>query len=276
MADDRYSEPLDIPSSTVLITGGSGGIGLGFARCFVQAGASVIITGRREQQLKEAVEELNRIGKKKVVYHVNDVENANERSALYEWIIHEHPQTNILINNAGIQTRHPFVANEDPSKNISWEEREKEIHINISGPIHLSYLFIQHFRKLKKTTAIINVTSGLAFIPLAGIPIYPATKAALHSFTMALRYQLKDEAPNIQVYELSPPAVQTNLGGSHAFGEPLDEYCQATFERLKKGDQEIGYKFSEEARKLGSREELDKRFIELNETAKKMFASQKH
>ena len=86
MADDRYSQPLDIKSSTVLITGGSGGIGFGLAKCFAQADAAVIITGRREQQLKDAVEELNRIGKKKAIYHVNDVEKVSERQALYEWI----------------------------------------------------------------------------------------------------------------------------------------------------------------------------------------------
>jgi len=276
MADESYSQPLDIPSSTVLITGGSGGIGFGLAKCFVQTGASVIITGRREQQLKEAVEQLNSIGKKKVVYRINDVEKVEERLALYDWITNEYPQTNILINNAGIQQRHPFIPNEDASKNISWEEREKEIQINVCAPMHLSYLFIAHFRQMKTTTAIMNVSSGLAFIPAAPMAIYSATKAALHSFTMSLRYQLMHEIPNIQVYEIVPPAVQTNLGGSHAFGEPLDEYCQATFERLKKGEQEVGYKFSDEGRKMKSREDLDKRFTMLNENLKKMFLNQKH
>ncbi|CAF2397704.1 unnamed protein product [Rotaria sp. Silwood2] len=276
MADKSYSEPLDIPSSTVLITGGSSGIGLGLARCFVQAGASVIITGRREKQLKEAVEELNGLGNKKAVYRINDVEKIDERLALYDWITSEYPQTNILINNAGIQQRHPFIPHEVSSKNISWEEREKEIYINICAPMHLSHLFITHFRQMKTTTAIINVSSGLAFTPLALIPIYSATKAAIHSFTMSLRYQLINEIPNIQVYEIVPPAVQTNLGGSHAFGEPLDDYCQATFERIKTGEQEIGYKRSDEGRKLQSREESDKQFIVLNDSFKNVFQNLKH
>jgi uncharacterized oxidoreductase len=180
MADEVYSESIEIASSTILITGGSGGIGLGLARCFVQAGASVIITGRREQQLKEAVEELNRIGNKKAIYRISDVERIDERLGLYDWITSEHPQTNILINNAGIQQRHPFISNEDTSKNLSWEEREKEIQINICAPMHLSQLFIPHFRQMKTTTAIMNVSSGLAFVPVAVIPIYCATKAALH------------------------------------------------------------------------------------------------
>ena len=276
MADERYSQPLDIKSSTVLITGGSSGIGLGLARCFVQAGATVIITGRREQPLKEAVEELNRLGTKKVIYRVNDVGKLEERKALYEWIIHEHPQTNVLINNAGIQQRAPFIPNEKSSENISWEEREKEIQINIAAPMHLSHLFIAHFRQIKTTTAIANVSSALSFIAAAYIPIYSASKAALHSFTMSLRYQLANEIKSIQVYEIIPPAVHSNLGGSHAFGEPLDEYCQATFERFIKGEQEIGYKYSDEARKTTSREELDKQFIQFNERLMSMFKSGKH
>jgi uncharacterized oxidoreductase len=276
MADECYSQPLDIESSTVLITGGSGGIGFGLAQCFVQANATVIITGRRDQQLKQAAEELNRIGKKKVITRVNDVEKLNERQALYEWIISEYPQTNILINNAGIQQRAPFVSTETSSEDISWEEREKEIQINICAPMHLSHLFISHFRQMKTTTAIMNVSSGLAFRPLATVPIYSATKAAIHSFTMSLRYQLMNEIKNIQVYEIIPPAVKTNLGGSHDFGEPLVEYCQATFERLVKGEQEIGYKMSDEARKMKSREEADKQFIQLNDHMKAMFQNRKH
>ena len=141
--------------------------------------------------------------------------------------------------------------------------------------MHLSYLFLTHFRQLKLTTAIINVSSGLAFAPLAMIPIYSATKAAIHSFTMSFRYQLINEIPSIQVYEIIPPAVQTNLGGSHAFGEPLDEYCQSTFERLIKGEQEIGYKSSDEGRKM-SREQSDKRFLYLNNNFQTMFKTSKH
>lgn len=276
MADHCYTEPLDIASSTVLITGGSSGIGFGLARCFVQEGAMVIITGRREKQLKEAVEELNRIGKKKAVYCINDVQKAEQRVALYDWVTKEYPETNILINNAGIQQRHPFIPHEVSSENISWEEREQEIHINICAPMHLSHLFIAHFRQLNKKSAIINVSSGLAFTPLALIPIYSASKAAIHSFTMSLRFELANVLPNIQVYEVVPPAVQTNLGGSHAFGEPLDEYCEATYECLKKGQQEIGYKRSEEGRKLKSREESDHHFVTFNQLYKNVFQNVKH
>ncbi|CAF0968790.1 unnamed protein product [Rotaria magnacalcarata] len=93
---------------------------------------------------------------------------------------------------------------------------------------------------------------------------------------MSLRYQLANEIPNIQAYEIIPPAVQTNLGGSHAFGEPLDDCCQATFERLKKAEQEIVYKRSDAGRKLAYREESDKQFIILNDTLKNSFQNLKH
>lgn len=276
MANETYAQPLDISSSTVLITGGSSGIGLGLARCFVQAGASVLITGRREQQLKEATDELNGLGKKKVVYRVNDVEKSADRIALYNWIVKEHPETNVLVNNAGIQQRYPLIPNEDSSKNVSWEEREKEIQINICGPMHLCDLFLQHFRQLKTTTALMNVSSGLAFTPLAFVAIYSATKAALHSYTMSLRYLLADELPNVQVYEIIPPAVKTNLGGSHDFGEPLQEYCEGTFAGLVKGEKEVGYKHSDALRNFKSREESDKGFIGLNDYFKKTFPDRKH
>lgn len=276
MATDKYAQPLDIPSSTVLITGGSGGIGLGLARCFVQAGATVLITGRREQQLKEAAEELNKLGKKKVVYRVNDVEKVTDRLALYDWATSEHPEVNVLINNAGIQQRFPLLQSEDSSKIVPWEEREKEIQINVCAPMHLCDLFLQHFRRMKTTTALMNVSSGLAFVPLTTVAIYSSTKAALHSYTMSLRYQLADKLPNVQVYEIIPPAVRTNLGGSHDFGEPLNEYCEGTFARLVNGDKEVGYKQSDVLRMFKSREESDKGFIGLNEYFKKLAQDQKH
>lgn len=139
--------------------------------------------------------------------------------------------------------------------------------------MYLSNLFIEHFRKFRTTTTIINITLDLAFVPAAFIPIYSATKAALHSFTMTLRYQLMNEIKTIQVCEIVPPAVQTNLGGSH---EPLDEFCQTTFERLEKGEQEIGYKMSDEARRMKSREDSDRYFMNFNDNMKKIFGSVKH
>lgn len=275
MSEQRYDDPIDFSTSTVLITGGSSGIGLGLARCFVEAGASVLITGRREDHLTKAVDELNKIGKKNVLCLVNDAGSEADREALFDWIVREHPDTNILINNAGIQIREPIIPDENRETRVAWKYRESEIMINLCGPIHLSNLFIEHFRKLKTTTAIMNVSSGLAFVPLSTIAVYSATKAALHSFTVSLRYQLKEQIPNIQVYEIIPPAVQTNLGGSHAFGEPLDEYCQGTFEKLVQGYQEAAYNNSDRMRKLTNYEAWENAFLNLNQTYKSFTTKKK-
>ncbi|UJR16054.1 hypothetical protein I4U23_002967 [Adineta vaga] len=248
---------------------GSSGIDLGLARYFVKASAIVIITGRREQSLKEATNELNELQKKKVIYRINYVANVNERRALYDWIIQEHPQTNILNNNDGIQKGSPIPDQGKPAKNFILEEQGKVIEINLSAPIHLSYLFVSHFRQMNVSKAIVKVSSGLAFVTLASTPIYSATKAALHSFTMSLRYQMMNNIKNVHVYEIVPPTVQTNLGGGQSFGEPLDEYCRATFESLLQDQQEIGYRISENMSKMTSREEVNDLFVKLNGNLKK-------
>jgi uncharacterized oxidoreductase len=129
----------------------------------------------------------------------------------------------------------------------TWEERVTEIEINLHGPIHLCTLFLPHFlQKKTEITVLANVSSGLAFVPFASGPVYAATKAAIHSYTMSLRYSVQDT--NVRVIEIVPPAVKTNLGGSHDFGEELDEYIVATMDRIAAGEMEVGYKFSEMAR----------------------------
>ncbi|CAF4459815.1 unnamed protein product [Didymodactylos carnosus] len=265
MSTGRYSTPIDLASSTVLITGGSGGIGYGLAERFLKSGSQVIITGRREDQLKEAKRKLN---SDKLVYHVGDVGKEADRVKLFQWVTKEYPKVNVLMNNAGIQRRISFLDDiETP-----WNERENEIHINFSAPVHLSSLFVSYFLKQQQPSAIINITGGLAFIPPAFAPAYGATKAALHSFTMSIRFDLANTP--VQVIEIAPPAVKTDLGGSHDFGEDLDEFCDHVFGRMKQGEQEIGYKTSEEAR-LSSREKLDQMFQGVNNHLKKVLEEMK-
>jgi uncharacterized oxidoreductase len=165
---------------------------------------------------------------------------------------------NVLVNNAGIQRRVQLAASED------WEQTRSEIAINFEAPIHLSRLFIPHLLT-RKRPAIINVTSGLSFVPLANVPVYSATKAAFHSFTLSLRHQLS-ETP-VQVIEIAPPAVDTDLGGVglHTFGAPLDEFADAVFRRLATGELEIAYGSAEKASRA-SREELDEIFEALNQS----------
>ena len=243
---------MNLAVNTVLITGGASGIGLALAERFVKAGSTVIVCGRRADKLQEA--ELQLPG---LVTRICNVGVAAERVALLAWVRSEFPTVNVLINNAGIQNRVPLATDTE-----AWETRQQEIIINLEAPIHLSILFINHLRE-QPDPAVINVTSGLAFAPAAFVPIYSATKAALHSFTLSLRHQLKDT--HIRVLEIVPPAVNTDLGGPglHDFGVPVNEFADSVMERLAAGEMEVGYGSSEKSR-LASREELDAAFQQMN------------
>jgi uncharacterized oxidoreductase len=248
---------MDLSSNTVLITGGASGIGLALAERFLNAGSQVIICGRREDKLREAQTKLPGL-------HIRacDVAKAAERVALLQWVRREFPALNVLINNAGIQRRIQLAESVQPKNNGEWAQMQQEIAINFEAPIHLATLFIPHLLQQQRP-AIMNVTSGLAFAPLVAAPVYSATKAALRSFTLSLRHQLA-KTP-IQVVEIIPPAVNTDLGGPglHDFGVPLDEFADAAFARLKKGDLEIAYGYAEMASRA-SREELNAAFERMN------------
>lgn len=243
---------MKLNGNTVLITGGASGIGLALAERFLAAGSEVIICGRRQEKLEEAKQQHPQ-------HYIKtcDVGEESERIALFDWAVSEFPQVNVLVNNAGIQRR--VQATKDQA---TWAERRKEIAINVEAPIHLSSLFVPHFMK-QPAAAIINVSSGLAFTPGTFATVYSATKAAVHSFTLSLRHELR--GTGISVLEIVPPAVNTDLGGVglHAQGVPLAEFADAIMERIKNGEQEVGYGRSEKAR-TASRQELDEMFRNLN------------
>lgn len=243
---------MELSGNTVLITGGASGIGLAFAERFLAAGSEVIICGRREDKLQEAKEKYPQL----LHARVCDVGEEAERIALFDWAIDEFPRLNVLVNNAGIQRRVNLAESED------WQRTRSEIAINFEAPVHLSRLFISHLLGQQRP-AIINVTSGLSFVPLANVPVYCATKAALHSFTLSLREQLTDTP--ITVIEVAPPAVDTDLGGVglHTFGVPLDEFADAVFARLPQDELEIAYGTAEKASRA-SREEIDEIFKYMN------------
>jgi uncharacterized oxidoreductase len=221
---------MNLSGNTILITGGASGIGLALAERFLAHGSTVIICGRREDKLLEARQQHPGLHTR-----VADIAREVDRVALFEWVQQAFPQTNILVNNAGIQRRGSLTEMTEP-----WSQYQSEIAINLEAPIHLALLFIPHLRQ-QQNPAIINVTSGLAFSPLAIAPVYSATKAALHSFTLSLRQQLR--STGIQVLELVPPAVQTDLGGPglHTFGAPLTEFADAMVAGLARGEEEIGF-----------------------------------
>jgi len=184
--------------NTVLITGGSTGIGFSLAQAFSETGNNVIICGRREAKLQEAKAKIP-----KLETTICDVSNPRSRQALFDWTTSNFRDLNILVNNAGIQRQIDFNKG-----TLDLLDGENEITVNIEAPIQLSALFIPHLLK-KQESAIVNVTSGLAFTPLAIVPVYCATKAALHSFTLSLRHQLSDTS--IKVFEVAPPIVDTEL-----------------------------------------------------------------
>ncbi|MED2976202.1 SDR family NAD(P)-dependent oxidoreductase [Bacillus swezeyi] len=251
---------MELSGNTVLITGGASGIGFAFAERFMKAGNTVIVCGRRESKLKEAKEKFP-----DMITRTCDVTVEKERLALFEWVKEHHPQVNVLVNNAGIQQRF-HILKADVKDN--WADYNKEMTVNMEAPIHLAMLFAQYFAEINAKAAIINVTSGLAFTPMAIAPVYSSTKAALHSFTMSLRHQLSDAA--VEVIEVAPPAVNTDLGGVglHDFGAPLDEFADAIFNGLQEGRFEIGYAISEKALRM-SRDEID-------ESVSQMYNSLKH
>lgn len=242
---NREVKSMNMTGNTILITGGASGIGLALAERFLDRGNEVIICGRREDKLAEAKRKLPTLHTR-----VCDVSDELSRQSLVEWVKSDFPQLNILVNNAGIQQRINLL-----DITAEWKYYHQEIVANQEAPIHLSMLLIPHLMQ-KKSATIINVTSGLAFVPPAWVPIYGATKAAMHSFTVSLRLQLSKS--NINVVEVLPPAVNTDLGGSgmHTFGEPVGDFADAVFKGFEDGDLEIGYQSSEKVIRA-TRDEID-------------------
>jgi len=244
---------MNLSHNTVLLTGGASGIGLALAVRFLNAGSEVLIVGRRADKLAEAQQRHPGLRTR-----VCDMASPAERIELVRWAKAEFPRLNVLVNNAGIQNRIQLAADAD----TDWDQRRQELVINVEAPVHLATLLVPHLRA-QPGAVIINVTSGLSFAPAAFVPIYSATKAALHSFTLSLRHQL---APaGIAVLEIVPPAVDTDLGGPglHTFGVNVDEFADSVMARLAAGEQEVGFGSSEKSR-LASRAELDEQFRVMN------------
>ena len=193
---------MKIVGNTILITGGATGIGLALAEDLVRRGNVVIVCGRREERLTEAKRQIPGL-----VTFACDVADAESRRDLVEFITTEFQRTNVLVNNAGVQRLVDFTKAERDLANA-----DEEIAINLAAPIHLSAELFPHLAK-QPAAAIVNVSSGLAFAPLAHMPVYCATKAALHSLTLSMRYQLRNTS--IRVFEMILPVVTSELGSAH-------------------------------------------------------------
>lgn len=182
--------------NTILITGGGSGIGEALAHRFHDAGNTVIVAGRRREALEQAT-----AGKSDLHAIELDVGNADGIDEFAARLLASHPQVNVLINNAGI------MRSEVSDRRRDLADAEATITTNLLGPIRLTNALIDHLSE-QADAAIVNVSSGLGFVPLVATPTYSATKAAIHAYTIALRHALSGR---VEVIELVPPAVQTGL-----------------------------------------------------------------
>jgi len=244
-------------NNTVLITGGATGIGYALAEYFLEKGSTVIICGRREKKLLEAKKK-----QPKLHTHVCDVSQEEDRKILLSWIVQNYPDLNILINNAGIQRDIDFTNGIE-----DFLSGENEIRINLESTIILTGLFLPILKK-NNESAIINVSSGLGFIPAVKMPVYSASKAGVHAFTMAIRQQLSKVG--IKVFEIVPPAVDTDLNpqgramrGNFKVNLSAKEFVSAVMRAIKEEVIEIGYKTTA-GLIHASRAELDESFIQMN------------
>jgi len=215
---------MDISGNTILITGGGSGIGRALAEAFQKLGNQVIIAGRRKQILDETA--AANPGMKSAVL---DIESSESIRAFAETIGKDYPSLNVVIHNAGIMRPESLL---DEANDFSTVDAT--LTTNLLGPIRLTAALLPLLMKQPKAT-IMTVSSGLAFIPLALTPTYCATKAAIHSYSQSLRYQLR--STNIGVIELVPPYVQTELMGSAQASDPrampLKEFIEEVMTILK-------------------------------------------
>ena len=228
---------MKLANNKILITGGGSGIGLGLTERFIKENNTVIICGRREDILNEVVEKYP-----SVVTKACDLSEEADRIDLYNWVSENHNDLNVLVNNAGIQNW-MNITDED-----FYQKTTKEITTNVIAPLHLITLFT----KLPSLNTIINVTSGLAFVPLSKVPVYCATKAFFRSFTLSLRHMLIPK--HIEVIEMIPPALNTDLGGKGIHdGQPaVSDFVDSVFQQMKEGKTELAFGFSEAQLKANS------------------------
>ncbi|MES2152496.1 MAG: SDR family NAD(P)-dependent oxidoreductase [Pseudomonadota bacterium] len=221
---------MQLTNRTILITGGSAGIGLAFALKFVELGNEVIVTGRRQDvldQVKALHPKLHTIQ--------SDVANPAQIAVLAARVKADFPKLDVLVNNAGISRYRNLKT---PAADLT--ELMDEMNINVGGVLRMTSAFIDILTANKGT--LINISSGLAYVPLPCIPIYCATKAAIHSYTQSLRFQLEDSG--VEIIEIMPPAVKTDMTADLSEGDGItliskDELVSSSFALLRKGTLEI-------------------------------------
>jgi uncharacterized oxidoreductase len=224
---------MKLEGNTILITGGTSGIGLALATALQARGNTVIVTGRAQAKL-DAVKQQH----PKLTALQSDVSDLADIDTLVATMKRDFPALNVVINNAGI------MRTLNVHKELTAEEFTREVDVNLKGPLWMVSRFLP-LLKAQPSAALVNVSSGLAFVPLPTAPVYCATKAGLHSFTQSLRVQLKNT--NVKVFELAPPATETELLTSSSEPEdmkgvtvmPVAELVAATLKGLENDVLEI-------------------------------------
>lgn len=214
---------MQITGNTILITGGNSGIGRALAEALHRAGNRVIIAGRNQASLDETI-----AANSGMTAYQFDVAKGDSIRPFAEQVVADFPSLNVLVNNAGIMRAENLLSQPEYLADM-----EATITTNLLGPIRLTAALLPHLQKQTRST-IINVSSGLAFVPLAKTPTYCATKAALHSYTQSLRLQL--QGTNTQVIELVPPAVATELmpgASANPNAMPLESFIAESMELLE-------------------------------------------
>ncbi|MGA2794536.1 MAG: SDR family NAD(P)-dependent oxidoreductase [Roseiarcus sp.] len=248
---------MQLSGNIALITGGATGIGYAMAEAFLEAGSTVVICGRRAERLQEA-----RAKHPQLHTRVCDLSRQEDRIGLAEWTAAQFPDLNVLVNNAGVQRDVDFTKGID-----DFLAGDNEIRVNLEAAIILCGLFVPLLAK-NKGAAIINVSSGLGFVPAAKMPVYNASKAGMHAYSMAVRLQLSKIG--IRVFEVVPPAVDTDLNpigrakrGNFKAGLGPKEFVSAVMKGLENDVFEIG--FGTTAGLIhASRADLDKSFQLMN------------
>ena len=208
--------------NTILVTGGGTGIGEALAHRFHDHGNTVIVAGRRKEMLEKAAR-----GRQGIHPMSVDFDDARDTAVFVEKLLAEHPGLNVLVNNAGIMRMEPRL---DVARDLS--DAEASITSNLLAPIRLTNALVEHLGR-QADAAIVNVSSGLAFVPLVIAPTYSALKAAIHSYTISLRAVLRGK---IEVIELVPPAVRTDLTPGQKTNErfmPLDTFADQAMALLR-------------------------------------------
>jgi len=213
---------MQINGNTILVTGGNSGLGRRFAEEFARRGNTVIITGRKQATIDEVV-----AANPGITGYVLDVQDAQAIRDFAARVTAEHPDLNVVIHNAGIMAAEDLTAQD-------LRVAEDIVTTNLLGPIRLITALMPHMLGQARAT-IMTVSSGLAFVPLVKTPTYNATKAAIHSYSLSLREQLKDS--NVEVIEIVPPGVQTDLMPGQADDPqmmPLEDYIAETMANFEK------------------------------------------